>query len=272
MADENKDEAPAGAGAEGGKGGKGAKGAKKKPKKKVVVLAVVALGGAFVAKTMFLKPPPPTPREQWLADKAAALDVWAECAEWNHVAFDADAAEAAYEAEHPPPDEDTAGEDAEDGEGDGGDEPADDGGDEPADDGGDEPADDGGEEHGAGLPGGSLGVRAATARPASAGGVATTGNPVLEVDAITVNLADDHYLKVGLGLELPVGTDTELAEAHGTGAPARDLLISTFTGRPMDELRPPEVREQLRRQIGNELCRASDGQVERVYFTDFVMQ
>jgi flagellar basal body-associated protein FliL len=233
-------------------------------KKKIVMGVVALLLAAFVAKTFFLKPPPPTEEEVYLAGKTAALELWAECAEWNHLPFDPQAAADEYEAAHPPPTP-AAGE--AEGTGTEGTE----GAEAPAESPNAAPPATGDGAHADVARGGGLGVRVRAAAGGGGGG-AMPGNPVLEVDAITINLANDHYLKVGLGLELAEGSDPEAAKLHGTGAPARDLLIKTFSGRSMDELTPVDVRVQLQRQIGNQLCREHHGTIKRVLFTDFVMQ
>lgn len=237
-------------------------------KKKLIMAVVGLLVGAFVAKTFFLKPPAPTPEEAKLAAKTEKIETWRRCAEINHVNFDVAAAEAEFEqwwAEHhgadhaaepgaaPAPAAESTGAEEH-----------------PA------PAD--GEGHSAPVPtsarAGGLGLMAA-ARPVAGGGGgggAMHGPPVLEVESITVNLAGDHYLKVGLGLELVEGVDAEMAKTHGLGLPARDLLIRELSNRPMEELRPADVRMEIQREIGYELCKERPEEIRRAYFTDFVMQ
>ncbi|GIU85816.1 MAG: hypothetical protein KatS3mg009_0331 [Acidimicrobiia bacterium] len=226
-------------------------------KKKIIMAVVGLLVGAFVAKTFFLKPPPPTPEEEKLAAKTETLEKWRHCAQVNHVTFDVAAAEAEFEKhwaeEHGAQ---TAPAPAAEGA-----EPA------PA------PAEGEGHSAPAGRAGG-LRVMSAAARPAAGGGGggAMHGPPVLEVESITVNLAGDHYLKVGLGLELVEGVDAEVAKTHGLGLPARDLLIQELSNRTMEELRPSEVRLEIQREIGYELCKDRPDEIRRAYFTDFVMQ
>ncbi|GIU89599.1 MAG: hypothetical protein KatS3mg010_0698 [Acidimicrobiia bacterium] len=233
-------------------------------KKKLIMAVVGLLVGAFVAKTFFLKPPPPTPEEAKLAAKTEKIETWRHCAEINHVTFDVAAAEAEFEtwwAEHGGADHA-----AEPGAA-----PA------PEPSGAEEqPAPAEGEGHSApvttGARSGGLGLMAAARPVAGGGGGAMHGPPVLEVDSITVNLAGDHYLKVGLGLELVEGVDAEMAKTHGLGLPARDLLIRELSNRPMEELRPADVRMEIQRKIGYELCKERPEEIRRAYFTDFVMQ
>jgi flagellar FliL protein len=87
-----------------------------------------------------------------------------------------------------------------------------------------------------------------------------------------VNLADGHYLKLGLGLQLPEGTLMEEIESEGIGAPALDKAIELFSTRTMQDLVPAKNRSELRGQLGYELCTAHESIISKVYFTDFVMQ
>lgn len=234
-------------------------------KKKLIMAVVGLLVGAFVAKTFFLKPPAPTPEEAKLAAKTEKIESWRHCAEINHVTFDIAAAEAEFETwwteQH------------------GGDGHAAESGSAPAAEssGAEEhPAPADGDGHSAPVPAGpragGLGMMVAALPAAAGGGAGMQGPPVLEVDSITVNLAGDHYLKVGLGLELVEGVDAEMAKTHGLGLPARDLLIRELSNRTMEELRPADVRMEIQREIGYELCKERPEEIRRAYFTDFVMQ
>lgn len=89
---------------------------------------------------------------------------------------------------------------------------------------------------------------------------------VLTLDAIQVNLADGHYLRIGLALQLS-------AEAHeADGSKALDAAIGLFTGLPMEELSNPKERIKLKKELGKELEHEYHGDVMEVYFTEFVTQ
>jgi flagellar protein FliL len=92
---------------------------------------------------------------------------------------------------------------------------------------------------------------------------------MLRIEPISVNLADGHFLKVGLGLQL-----TADAGGHGDpdGAQALDLTISTFSGRDIAELQSAEHREELKHELEEKIAEAYHHEVMHVYFTDFVMQ
>jgi flagellar basal body-associated protein FliL len=95
---------------------------------------------------------------------------------------------------------------------------------------------------------------------------------VLEMDPLTVNLADGHYLKVGIALQLDKATVVETAKDDGMGAKALDMAIAALSAKTMNQLAEPKVRDALKQQLGIDTCQAYDGEVLTVYFTNFVMQ
>jgi flagellar basal body-associated protein FliL len=95
---------------------------------------------------------------------------------------------------------------------------------------------------------------------------------VLELDPLTVNLADGHYLKVGLALQLDKATVVETAKDEGLGAKALDMAIAALSPKTMDELGQSKVRDELKQKLGTDSCMAYEGEVLTVYFTNFVMQ
>jgi flagellar FliL protein len=90
---------------------------------------------------------------------------------------------------------------------------------------------------------------------------------VLQVDPVSLNLADGHYLRLGLGLQLT-------AEAHEPPDPARalDLAIALFSGRHVDEVSDPATRDELKAQLAEQLHEAYEGEVLDVYLTEYVTQ
>jgi flagellar FliL protein len=96
--------------------------------------------------------------------------------------------------------------------------------------------------------------------------------PVLELDSITVNLADGHFLKVGLALALQPGSIIQEAKDNGLGAEATNMVIDRLSGQQMSTLLPSKARVELRRELGNATCLKYEGKVLTIYFTDFVMQ
>jgi flagellar FliL protein len=89
---------------------------------------------------------------------------------------------------------------------------------------------------------------------------------VVALEPIQVNLADGHYLRLGLALQLTDGT------AKVDGSKALDLSIDLFTGTSADRLAQPAYRGQLKKRLEARLEKSYDGEVMGVYFTDFVTQ
>ncbi|KRA31147.1 MULTISPECIES: flagellar basal body-associated FliL family protein [unclassified Nocardioides] len=89
---------------------------------------------------------------------------------------------------------------------------------------------------------------------------------VVQLEAIQVNLASGHYLRLGLALQL-----TSTAK-EADGSKALDAAIGVFSGRPVGEVNKPEMREELRTELNKELQERYEGEVMEVYFTEFVTQ
>jgi len=117
------------------------------------------------------------------------------------------------------------------------------------------------------------------AKAAAAPGVSTTTTtkpgPIVTLDPITVNIAGDRFLKVGLGLQLKGGL---VVPAHDSDDPTKgfaralDLTIETFGGRSYESLVKPDGRAAAKDELMKALESAYPDEVEGVYFTDFVMQ
>ena len=90
---------------------------------------------------------------------------------------------------------------------------------------------------------------------------------VLEVEPISLNLTDGHYLRLGLGLQLT----EDVAEAPDPSR-ALDLAIATFSGHTVAEVTDPVTREALKDQLVTQLADAYDGEVMDVYLTNYVTQ
>lgn len=89
---------------------------------------------------------------------------------------------------------------------------------------------------------------------------------VLAVEAMSINLAQGHYLRLGLGLQLT----TEALEVDA--AKARDAAIALFSGRSVEEVSDPATRAMLKIELADELAELYDGEVMGVYLTDYVTQ
>lgn len=134
-----------------------------------------------------------------------------------------------------------------------------------------------------------LGGRMSAGPAASAEAVAEeeaepTIDVIVELDPLSVNLAGGHYLRLAVAIAL---TDDHGGEAaaesggHGSSAeeeppietaPASDLVLSTFSGRAMDELSSADGREAARHDLYEGLVDFYGETVVTVLFTEFVMQ
>jgi len=196
--------------------GEGAEDEAPKSKKKLIIMVtVIVLIGGFAAKSILLKPKPPTPAQVAAAAELADLKLENTCAAHN------------------------------------------------------------------GLPTKPLPADAADAKAKDSKGSTTTttiaaadkmpAGPVDSLDAITINLAAGHYLKVGIALQVPAGMDPkEISKTENWEAVALKTAIDKLSGQTLDALGDRrQVEENL---IGDSVCRQTEGKVLTVYFTDFVMQ
>ncbi len=89
---------------------------------------------------------------------------------------------------------------------------------------------------------------------------------VMTMEPIQVNLADGHYLRIGIALQLS-------AEAHeADGSKALDAVIDLFSGVDQGELIKAGQREEFKHTLEEELHHSYHGDVLEVYFTEFVTQ
>lgn len=91
---------------------------------------------------------------------------------------------------------------------------------------------------------------------------------VLPLEPIYINLAQGHFLKLGLALQGTATADTK----HMDGAEALDAAIEVFSGKEMDELADPEVRTEHKAELVEMVVESYEDHVMDVYFTEFVMQ
>ncbi len=94
---------------------------------------------------------------------------------------------------------------------------------------------------------------------------------VVDLEAVNINLADNHYLRVAISLGLSPEVELEEPEEFHT-APASDLLLDAFSGRSIDELATPTGRDGARQELLSAIEEHYHGEVTAVFFTEFVMQ
>ncbi len=102
--------------------------------------------------------------------------------------------------------------------------------------------------------------------------------PVVDLEPLTLNLADGRFLKVGLSLQTSADAAGGGGGGHGAaveelnGAKARDAAINIFGQRTYAQLLAPKGREAARKALDTEVKHRYEGAVLKVYLTEFVMQ
>ena len=96
---------------------------------------------------------------------------------------------------------------------------------------------------------------------------------VVKLDAVTINLADGHYLKMAFALQ----ATADAAEAPD-GSKAMDIAIATYTDMPIAELSTAKGRETAKAEFRKKIEEAymdeetKKSAVMDVYLTQFVTQ
>ncbi|HET6483538.1 MAG TPA: flagellar basal body-associated FliL family protein [Actinoplanes sp.] len=97
------------------------------------------------------------------------------------------------------------------------------------------------------------------------------GTVVALAEAMTINLADGHYLKLGFSLQ----QTADAAEDVDTSE-ARELAIDEYTGKTIAELSSEKSRGEIKSDLTAKVVKAytEDGvaMVMDVYYTSFVTQ
>ena len=81
-------------------------------------------------------------------------------------------------------------------------------------------------------------------KPASGAEKAPEPGVVVKLDAIQINLADDHYLKVGIALQASKDAGEEL-----DGSKALDETIDLFSGQSMEDLSRRAFRDKMKKNL-----------------------
>ncbi|WP_226346414.1 flagellar basal body-associated FliL family protein [Agilicoccus flavus] len=97
-------------------------------------------------------------------------------------------------------------------------------------------------------------------------------------DEMTLNLSDGKFLKTQLALQLSeaattaAGGEEALAKGGFDGSKARDAAITTLSKYSYQQLLKPKTREEAQAALSKEVNERYEGDVLKVYFTQFVMQ
>jgi flagellar FliL protein len=89
---------------------------------------------------------------------------------------------------------------------------------------------------------------------------------VMALEPVQVNLAEGHFLKIGIALQLTEET------AEVDGSKALDATIAQFSGTTVGELSKGARRQALKAQLERKVVRLYDDEVMGIYFVDFVTQ
>lgn len=96
---------------------------------------------------------------------------------------------------------------------------------------------------------------------------------VITLDAITINLAGGHFLKLGMALQSDANAS---GGGHGggeiTGAQALDAAIEQFSGLTVTELSTREGRDKAKKKLVENVAARYENQIYDIYFTEFVYQ
>lgn len=94
---------------------------------------------------------------------------------------------------------------------------------------------------------------------------------IVQMDPMTLTLADQHFLKIQIAIQLVEGAEVP-AEGGFETAQAAQLLIDTFSNLPMEELTQDQVRKDLTAELLTGLKQAYPEEVYGVFLTQFVIQ
>jgi flagellar protein FliL len=101
-----------------------------------------------------------------------------------------------------------------------------------------------------------------------------TRGTILMLDDVTVNLKGSRksrFLRVSIGLE--VDDDKVIAEIEMRKPEIRDAVITSISGRRVDQLISVEGKEQLKAELKQRIDGTlKEGNILKVYFSDFVVQ
>ena len=110
------------------------------------------------------------------------------------------------------------------------------------------------------------GSSAAAEPPPEAGEIAN-------IEAINVNLADGHFLRIAVGAQLTKKVP-EKAEAWVKieGAKVRDAMIKVFSGKDLATVRSTTGREELVHELDELVTESTEKAVMKVYLAEYVSQ
>jgi flagellar protein FliL len=111
----------------------------------------------------------------------------------------------------------------------------------------------------------------------AAGATATTAPPkagtMIDLEPLSLNLADGRYLRVGVAVQLVDGEGGEPEEWLAENGPViHDLLIQQLGGAHVAELSDAAGRDTVRATLLHNADEKLEDELYALYFTEFVMQ
>jgi flagellar FliL protein len=96
---------------------------------------------------------------------------------------------------------------------------------------------------------------------------------IANIEAININLADGHFLRIAVGAQLTKKVP-EKAEAWEKieGAKVRDAVIKVFSGKDLTTVRSTVGRDELVRELDELVSESTEKQVMKVYLAEYVSQ
>jgi flagellar basal body-associated protein FliL len=95
---------------------------------------------------------------------------------------------------------------------------------------------------------------------------------VAALESMTINLADGHYAKVTIALQLPETVKLEEFEKMGKTAIAADQVNKVIAGREVTDFATPQSMGELKKKLDAEIRPAYECEVLEVLVTNFVTQ
>lgn len=101
------------------------------------------------------------------------------------------------------------------------------------------------------------------------GGAAAAPKPgaTMKLDSMQINLAEGHYLRLGLALQL-----TTKASADFDGSAAQDAAIGIYSGLDVGVADQGQQRTALKEKLLGQLEKLYPDEVMGVYYTEYVTQ
>ena len=96
--------------------------------------------------------------------------------------------------------------------------------------------------------------------------------PVLKLESITLNLAEGHFLKLGLALQFEPADGGHGGGGEHDGSHALDITIAQLSNLKVTDLNSTAARTQAKDRLTKAIRHAYHDSVTDVYFTEFVMQ